>query len=779
MSSSKAEQASHFPTTTESSGDLKNLPRKLMSPDIPQSHQDSSRTPSFISTNPEGNESGQIPSLMEEIRALKARILEIEGRNENPRSNSKIEQRPPGLIEDMEKYRRMEKCLYSHRKEWESQDTTKNLDMVPDQDNSRPGEGNGPWKIHWNIVHNPGDYKRPDPFDPLHDCHITGDTNLDQGGMDDFDETIDYGNRRDRLRKAFEWEMDRLYLSEETSIRRRKQAQQAKEKLPSSGFAGTSSGSNRHQAPLVRSVDWNSFKKLGEYQQMSLCAIDILIEEPVIQEDWRISGFQVGFRRRRNHQKDRQALNAIMSAQLPERIRISSDAIPVILNKILEPSAENWIRSGGEPVVFTRPFKSLTYCEQGLRNLQKKLENRIARETIPEDSNTSPNMVDMYNEQEQRQDPSVRVALEPQRPPSERNKADEQVKQLQSDDSSESEISDHEDENGLREHDLDMITKLRQPVQQLAFFLDTLKRKVLHRCEYLNRMEIIRRDGEQAYRVLHVTSANHRMISPWQRWTDPPYNPDGETKEPRPDFRITCIYVDVDGQHIGPVAKTFDIKPFEGEREATSLEVFPLRLYTVRNGLENEDEWNEELTYTEDSWLRQKLIQRGRRFLDVLRERRWFYAGPTLDDYEEVEGEVIVDFEAAFDVRDEDVSQNKKPQVDGLPNLLLDDYEVGEECRASLAWPNIFVLVDQEAMTGDDDELRIWQVVLIQIRDTAIAVSIRGGKNGDSMLQLGHAKLPSGPKYQGEGSQGADSVVLGLTQYSFHCFLVSILGPGR
>ncbi len=81
------------------------------------------------------------------------------------------------------------------------------------------------WFLEFRECKTENQYQRPDPFDPSHNC------GAGQAGVkDDYDFEIDFGGRRDRIRKYYEWELDRLFLAEEADKRRREQLKKAEQK---------------------------------------------------------------------------------------------------------------------------------------------------------------------------------------------------------------------------------------------------------------------------------------------------------------------------------------------------------------------------------------------------------------------------------------------------------------------------------------------------------------------------------------------------------------------
>lgn len=174
-------------------------------------------------------------------------------------------------------------------------------------------------------------------------------------------------------------------------------------------------------------------------------------------------------------------------------------------------------------------------------------------------------------------------------------------------------------------------------------------------------MVVIGRDGKQAYRVINVTSTRHRVVPSWQTWMWGLGGKKGDKKKGAP-FSTTCVYIDFDGKNLGPVSKTFDFKRFDGEMEVTSLPVYPLRFHPLRRADFSDTEWSELGLLSPEKRFTQKLINRGSKFLEVVGIKAMYYAGPTLGVRDDVESQVVIDFETAFSVDD-------KKQQEWKPNL--------------------------------------------------------------------------------------------------------------
>jgi hypothetical protein len=85
-------------------------------------------------------------------------------------------------------------------------------------------------------------------------------------------------------------------------------------------------------------------------------------------------------------------------------------------------------------------------------------------------------------------------------------------------------------------------------------------------------------------------------------------------------FVIECFFVDFDGVHYGPVNQTFQISKFEGERDITSLPVYPFSCDPKRDEI------------------RRTLLKRGEKFSTLsnpLKAAHRQYVGLTLDKHPE------------------------------------------------------------------------------------------------------------------------------------------------
>lgn len=133
-----------------------------------------------------------------------------------------------------------------------------------------------------------------------------------------------------------------------------------------------------------------------------------------------------------------------------------------------------------------------------------------------------------------------------------------------------------------------------------------------------------------------------------------------------------CAYIDFDGKYIGPVLRTFEIKRFDGEKDMTSFEVYPIRLHKLNRSDFNEVQWNELEKYPEQDRCRISLIQRGAKFVEVAAIKHMYYSSPTMVVREEVESQVVIDFETAFATKDETQEHIKRPDLENFIGEILD-----------------------------------------------------------------------------------------------------------
>lgn len=416
--------------------------------------------------------------------------------------------------------------------------------------------------------------------------------------------------------------------------------------------------------------------------------IDVLTEDPVVDDDTGL------VRRARVPAKTRHSNTNTTPGQtpLPERIRIHSATLGELLAGLLGSSPDDFdSNADNASFVLIRPFKSLFYCSKDLRSLIAKLEEKFStkeKPCSPVGDDTTHN--DRHEEQrvpaDEHTGPPPKTDFEtlpgcetsahetsPESPIPRPREAEDDLSDEEGD----------EREEGGKDKDSDNPNHSEMALQHLKVlmgFVDSeIETKRAHlltpECRkvfftdlwYLFRPgeEVIGRDGKQAYRVISVSSPRHQKTQPWDAWLM--FNSQGTEKaKKKSPFSITCVYIDFNGSYIGPVSQTFDFKQFDGQREITSLPVYPIRLHTMKESEVSEAEWRELKPLGSEKRYRQHLVNRGAKFLDVLGIKPMYYAGPTLGVREEIESQVVIDFEMAFSA-DDGQDTTWQPELEILP----------------------------------------------------------------------------------------------------------------
>ncbi|RAL09364.1 uncharacterized protein BO97DRAFT_416862 [Aspergillus homomorphus CBS 101889] len=625
------------------------------------------------------------PSWLDELHFLKNRIAELEHEAQKPPDRPKPEETD---------YQRWENCLYHHRKQWERNGGPGQWSMASLWYNDKVvTDRHGPWNYNWPLA--PAKhYKRPDPFDPAHAC---ASHSQDPSAPDEFDTIIDFESRRQRLRKGFEWEMDRLYLQEEVDRRRRERLEdEAMEPKQPSGENQSFVDDKQQEEcvtndvtepagpePRLNRVEWWAFRRLANLSETEASVIDILVGEPIIENEFQFGWFRYPGLSGRKGQTARQEINgdnqfhtssSPTESAGPERIRIHSTPLTAILAKILSKAADD-LAGNGSTFVLVRPFKALVHCERGLREWFQALERRIV------DSSALPK------------------AAGPEAEDQSSTANNKRAEDVEEDSKEKTEAQAGEDKEEEPDEDEDKVTTSPTALRHLQCILDFINTEIVPRHEHLRSpqcrkvfftdlwhlfrpgTEVIGSDGKQVYRVIEVSSPRHRVVPSWQRFRS-------ESKKSKVPLSVTCVYIDFNGTSLGPVSRVFEFKRFEGAREVTALEIYPLKLHPLKRAAFSEAAWKEiEALAPADraDGYREQLIARGRQFLAVAGIKHMYYAGPTLGVRDDVESQVVIDFETAFSVKKQ---QEWKPILEtligGSPKDDAGEVEDSEEeCRGS------------------------------------------------------------------------------------------------
>ncbi|KAK1530754.1 uncharacterized protein CCOS01_05857 [Colletotrichum costaricense] len=302
---------------------------------------------------------------------------------------------------------------------------------------------------------------------------------------------------------------------------------------------------------------------------------------------------------------------------LPERILIHS---PEIMKALSEACEDSFI--GRQSTTFLRPFKMFTYYEQTIRDHAAKLEVSYA-------SNAN-----------------VTSEAEPVTP----------VETKHTSEGDSGELAKSEEASSVLPQDE---ADLKCPITLLHIRCLTklLDDTVCTRREYLASTEcekitfsdiwylfqpgeeVIDQANKQAYRVLRVSMPKHKVI--------PPYlfirNSNSENAKEKPAI-IQCLYIDFDGENLGPVTKTFEIPRFDTDKPIKSLPIYPLRM--IR----------------EDGF-RERLMERGKMLWDVIQVKPMYYKGNVIDTRQDADSQVMIDFTEALAYAHEH-NKDWKPKVD-------------------------------------------------------------------------------------------------------------------
>ncbi|XXH04744.1 hypothetical protein Hte_011166 [Hypoxylon texense] len=400
--------------------------------------------------------------------------------------------------------------------------------------------------------------------------------------------------------------------------------------------------------PKLNYVGWISFKACGEGPETTSFVIDVLVGEPIL-SDSAFSSAYVHRRKPTTFQEEQKPKESEILGQppLPERIRIHSSVLLTLLSKIHGAT----ISKKGGAVVMVRPFKALSFYQIQLRDWYTKLQNKYtpttgSKETSPED--IAPGTAS-------RDGTSL-----PQPTEAKTDNPSSGVDNIESNlHGSPKEESDGKPDGVASQGKDDDVTMSLAAFTHLGCLLGFMDATIVEKQKYLEEhckkvsfvdlwhlfkpgVEVIEPGDKymQCYRVVKVTTPKHKVIP---RYFYAFSRNKGKTETMA---SIHCVYVDFDGRLLGPVSKRFDISRFEGQKDVTSLPVYPLSLAKNKAAA------------------KQTLVERGERFLKVIQVGHMHYSGFTLESRDEVDSQVVVDFAEALNERREDERKKKwKPKV--------------------------------------------------------------------------------------------------------------------
>ncbi|KAI1751862.1 hypothetical protein F4782DRAFT_170857 [Xylaria castorea] len=411
-----------------------------------------------------------------------------------------------------------------------------------------------------------------------------------------------------------------------------------------------------HRTFINRKDFTGTWKHRPEIDELSRPVIEILIEEPYY-------GFGLS---RSGKQSSDDSLSHLSAPGLstfqpddfsvePYQIRVRSKLLLKTLKEITGTNVT--IGPHEHRLLLLRPFKLLVYFEQDIRSSLQKME--LANSNYDRDVNQNRAANEKSPEPMAGQRPTTNIPFPVQ-----------------------------------ETHSLSALKELRllctliddclsRPVQLQRGIGPNITKVTFSELWYIFKPGYeVRTPGEsqmQLYRIAKVTGG--RGIFKGQ--TDAPLPEDLASTKLKEEgfsegsFIIECFYIHYDGTRFGPVNKTFQIRRFDGERNITMLPVAPLHCYA------NEGE------------IRKRLETRGKKFTELsnpaARAHRK-YKGLTLDkNPEQVESEVIIDFELAF-------IQTKIEK----PALGLRDKLVADDRRELASLPATDSICDLSGCCGND-----------------------------------------------------------------------------
>ncbi|KAK7600519.1 hypothetical protein V3481_002052 [Fusarium oxysporum f. sp. vasinfectum] len=467
--------------------------------------------------------------------------------------------------------------------------------------------------------------------------------------------------------------------------------------------------------PILNRVPWTEFQG-SVADQSNKFAIDVLVGEPNVKVilpglRYRTKGETVryGFENKvdtteagANAVNPRKPTGKLMSrgqGPLPERIRINSTIIQRILSKIFQED----ISTGFEPILMMRPFRGLVWYKDEIRKGRDDLEEHLiraqkeaekaqnkkeTREVEDKEKETTGEVLDTKAKVESFADQKKPEVIDDKLYGEDKDKAPQgTVENIFNNTSGEKENMEEAEEKKDTEDgstkqrrgsldtqivDDDALLHTQEALDHLNCLVDFIDHDLEDKLAFLASKEctkvvwsdiwhlikpgdfVVSKDEKQAYRVIQVNYATHIMKPPTGRnlWMS-------EARARLDDSPITiqCVHLDFDGEYIGPVTQTIDIHRYEGERSIRSLPVVPLQWASTRN-------------------LKDTLIKRGSMFIEVCDPQHrgipMHYSGLSLETQEEIDSQVVIDFEEAFATND--VGGKTKPSGWTIEKLVLERF---------------------------------------------------------------------------------------------------------
>lgn len=401
--------------------------------------------------------------------------------------------------------------------------------------------------------------------------------------------------------------------------------------------------------PELLFLDWDAFKDARSRKGDACSAIDVLKGEPVVSFDQQAQDSvwwsRWGDRNREDGSRAKIDASAAAahkgtdladseSSPLPERIRIHSKYITAILEEI------HGAKISKTSFAMVRPFRALTYYEEKIRAKYDELASKFRGAT------DNPDVEGVTGD------------------PGSEEQSDHTTPDVQADHASVDENDGAPPKRKTKlppRDDLSSITSSSDDGEAIDTSSDAAFQHLVCLVEFIDMIrarsrfllsgncskvtfadvwhlfkpgdEVLDQENRQAYRVLSVNSSGHITLPPWKDF-DSDQNEGNE-----PVILLECVHITFDGGMLGSIMTTFGIRSFEGEDDMSSkLPVLPLRLVRDADSKMAKDA----------AAFRQELIDRGRMFVRMAKSTPMHYNGPLLHPREEVDSQVVVDFEQAF-----------------------------------------------------------------------------------------------------------------------------------
>ncbi|WQF80779.1 Putative AAA+ ATPase domain, ATPase, AAA-type, core [Colletotrichum destructivum] len=155
------------------------------------------------------------------------------------------------------------------------------------------------------------------------------------------------------------------------------------------------------------------------------------------------------------------------------------------------------------------------------------------------------------------------------------------------------------------------------------------------------------------------------------------------TKNAMSGLIIACFSIEYDGYRYGPQRELFEIKPYDGLKDVRSMEIFPVK-------------------YLNDSEMG-RLLQRGRKFVDLANNAHMSYEGTTAGKAREtINSDVIVDFKIAFE------QGTDLPDVSEIKPIISNEIQDHWPVIPSRGQVEVHDWYEHDAVEGDEVVIHRW-----------------------------------------------------------------------